>query len=218
MVIINCRICKKYIDMPSKSFKMCSECKHQKQKDSCKRYKKNNKEHVSEYNKKYKAEHKEETTIYNCIYNSTRREIDENFRIRTDMRSMLHKAVFENMDLPVIGCSNKNLRLWIESNFNSKISWLNYASEWQIDHVIPLQIFDLTNKVELNISFNWKNIRPLCIIKNQSKKFTLYDVLLHELKTVIFAKNNKDKFNNIPYGIYNLPNNSRNRFMELVNR
>jgi hypothetical protein len=59
-----------------------------------------------------------------------------------------------------IGISLFLLRKWIEFQFEPEMSWENYGTYWTIDHVLPLSLFDMTNKNHQNISFNWKNLRP----------------------------------------------------------
>ncbi len=69
----------------------------------------------------------------------------------------------------LIGCSNEELKTWIESQFVEDISWDNYGTYWHLDHVIPIAFFDLNNEDERYMCFNWLNIRPLEKTKNISK-------------------------------------------------
>lgn len=63
----------------------------------------------------------------------------------------------------------------------------NYGRMWHIDHVMPCSSFDLDNMKEC---FNWKNMRPFKKEKNlkKSSKIDKYQIVLQELKAIIFAK------------------------------
>lgn len=41
------------------------------------------------------------------------------------------------------------------------MSWENHGSIWHIDHIRPLASFDLTNKEDVKIACNYKNLQPL---------------------------------------------------------
>ena len=60
-----------------------------------------------------------------------------------------------------LGCSIDKLERWIEYQFNENMSWENYGSYWEIDHVLPVSKFDLTNEQNIYQCFNWRNLQPL---------------------------------------------------------
>jgi hypothetical protein len=180
------------------------------------------KEKVSErmkvYGKKYKETHKVERQIYR----KTKKELDENYKIEQKLRSNLHTFFRgkKNKYSDLIGCTTIFFKEWLEYNFNSKMNWENYGSYWNMDHVIPISVFDLISMDEQSYCFNWKNTRPLRSITNFSRKYSVYDILLHELKLYFFInmKNSLDnKFNNICYGVSYLPKQTRNSLLDLVN-
>jgi hypothetical protein len=51
----------------------------------------------------------------------------------------------------------------------------NYGTYWTLDHILPLSKFDLTNKEEQAIAFNWKNMQPILDNSAKSNKFRLYE-------------------------------------------
>ena len=213
---------------------MCPDCSHQKQKDRCKKYKKENREHVSEYNKEYKSEHKEEVKVYNCNYNienreqiqkrqsiqhKQRRETDINFRFGYSLRNKMRDFIkMKRKTFALAGCKAIDFRAWIESNFSHEMNWDNHGIVWHLDHVIPVCVFDLTIEDNQKFCFSWKNTRPLLAEKNLAQKYSYFDILLHELKIYFYYKNNHSKFNNIDYGVNFLPIQSRNLLKDLVNR
>lgn len=61
------------------------------------------------------------------------------------------------------------IKLHLERQFNSKMSWENHGTYWSIEHKIPLSWFDNINDLLL-IGWNINNICPLEISKNIGKK------------------------------------------------
>ena len=220
MVLINCRMCEKEIEVPNKSFKFCGKvCSNQAQRNRCKRYKKNNPEKIQNYNKQYKGEHTEETRKYNREYNSERRQNDENFRIRTDNRSAVsHYFIGRKTFLPIVLCSQGDFAHWIRRNCKPDMTYDNYGELWQLDHVIPTCIFDLTDEEQEQFCFSWKNTRPLYKDKNQEKKYSLEDILEHEaIVEQFYKKHSHLSYDNIDYGVSHLPSQVRDKLMELIN-
>lgn len=45
----------------------------------------------------------------------------------------------------------------------------NYGSYWVIDHVYPCSKYEIKTDIDLQECFNWRNLRPYKLIKNQKK-------------------------------------------------
>jgi hypothetical protein len=70
----------------------------------------------------------------------------------------------------VIGCSKRDLRAHIEAQFLPGMSWENYGRKgWEIDHVKPCALFDLTDPAQQAICFHYTNLRPLWRIDNMRR-------------------------------------------------
>jgi hypothetical protein len=67
-----------------------------------------------------------------------------------------------------LGCSTKNYINWLLYN-NNGYNLENRGTEWHIDHVIPLSLFDLDDEKDQLIAFNWRNTMPLSPAANLSK-------------------------------------------------
>ena len=171
---------------------------------------------MKDYNKKYKETHRYERKEYR----RTKKETDENYKIEQSLRSRFHKFLKVNKGdydyCELFGCDRIDFNNWLESNFTNEMSWENYGSSWNIDHIIPVSIFDLSKTDEQNFCFNWKNTRPLKPSVNFSRKCSLFDILIQEMKTKFFAKDDGN-YNDINYGVSYLPISTRNRLMDLVN-
>lgn len=72
----------------------------------------------------------------------------------------------------LIGCSFSELRRHLESQFTNGFSWAN-RSAWDVDHVIPVSAFLLSDPEEQRWAFNWQNMRPMVRLENQQKSDTL---------------------------------------------
>lgn len=68
-----------------------------------------------------------------------------------------------------LGCKNYELREYLESKFEDWMTWDNYGSEWEIDHVIPLSKVDLNNSDDFKKVCHYTNLMPMSISKNRSK-------------------------------------------------
>jgi len=231
-----CEMCKiEFGGDKRKNTKYCHECRLIKNKEIHKKYRDSNKEKRHAYDKEYRKTHKDEIANrmveYNKIYKQNHRDerkeyrknkkADINYRIERDARSKLHtffKSKNNNLYSDLIGCSLTKFKKWLEYNFIGKMNWSNYGVYWHMDHVIPVCIFDLSDDKNLKFCFNWKNTRPLEATINVSRKYSYSDILIHELKTHFFSRQNVDEITNLNYGVSNLQNYTRNRLMGLVNR
>lgn len=59
-----------------------------------------------------------------------------------------------------LGCSIDELKVYLEFQFQDGMSWENYG-EWEIDHIVPLFKFDLTNSEQVKKACNFSNLQPL---------------------------------------------------------
>lgn len=137
-----------------------------------KEYRRLHKKDLAEYKIKYRHEHWPE--IYEKI--KYKRKTNIEYRIKHRLRCMLNKVlkiqhikkVNHTMDL--VGCTVKQLIKYIESQFDTKMSWDNYGQYgWHIDHIRPCASFDLTKPEEQFKCFNYKNLQPLWWPDNLSK-------------------------------------------------
>jgi len=159
----------------------------------CKSYKARNREKIAEYNKTYKSDPVNKALIkeYNHTYNIENREaiqkrqnvqhlerqkVDHNYKMRTVLsKRLLHELKNYNLTktnktMDLLGTDMKSFMLWLEHLFYNDLSWENHGTVWHMDHIIPINYFDLTNNDHIKIAFNWKNTRSLSIKENLQKK------------------------------------------------
>jgi hypothetical protein len=150
---------------------LCKSCKSIQDKN----YKKNNPEKMKQLAKK-------------------RMENPHN-RIAHNLRVRLKNVVVrrDKSTIEYVGIDNKSFLKWLEYQFDDNMSWNNYGSYWQIDHVIPCAQFDLTKEEEIHKCFNWTNMRPLEKTEkteNNSKnsKIINFDIENQKLKVELYKK------------------------------
>ena len=138
----------------------------------------NNKENVYEYQKQYRNENKDfikqrhlkrlnDDPLY-ALKLSIRKNIIKSFR-----RNGFDK---NNKTEIIIGCTFVELKNYLESKFDSWMTWENrgkykrgeFNIGWDIDHVIPLST---SNTIEDIIKLNhYTNLQPLCSHINRDIK------------------------------------------------
>ena len=73
-----------------------------------------------------------------------------------------------------LGCSISELKTHLESMWQDGMSWDNYGRKrsikcWHIDHIIPLDFFDLTDPNQVKKACHYTNLQPLWAINNFKK-------------------------------------------------
>ncbi len=117
-------------------------------------------------------------------------KLSENIRNRIRMALKRQKSKKYKNSYELIDCSPLFFKKWLEYQFNSKMTWKNHGKYWEIDHVIPCNFFDLKNRNEQLICFNWRNCRPLSSTENSSKrdKIQPLQILLQEIRVHYYER------------------------------
>lgn len=82
-----------------------------------------------------------------------------------------------------LGISHLVYRGYLQSQFTSSMSWDNYGKEWQIDHIVPMCLFDLNDPKEIALCWCLDNIRPIRTQENRLKGAAIeasYFILLNK--------------------------------------
>lgn len=102
-----------------------------------------------------------------------RRRRDPSYRIAGNMRSRVRAVLLgKNKSAPtmeMLGCSLDYLRRWLSHQFRGDMSWENYGSVWELDHVRPCCSFDFSDDAAQRACFIWSNLRPMLVGENRSK-------------------------------------------------
>lgn len=89
--------------------------------------------------------------------------------IKSRMRFALKGEVKSDRTIELLGCSVEYYRDYIQNLFKPGMTFENYGSIWNIDHIIPCAAFDLSMSDEQKKCFHYTNTQPLFVEENASK-------------------------------------------------
>lgn len=122
-------------------------------------YRENNREKVNENKRRYQSQRRENDYLY---------KLTENMRSRVTEFMKIKNMTKRNKTFEIVGCTPKELSLYIEAQFTDKMSWDNYGKfGWHVDHIIPLD--SAKTEEELYKLFHYTNLQPLWWNENLSK-------------------------------------------------
>lgn len=104
-----------------------------------------------------------------------RKLVDPGYRIRFQLSNRIRDALNGRRKpesaMKLLGCSILDFRIYLESKWEPGMSWDNYGRYpgWQIDHIMPCAIFDLTHVEHRKRCFHFSNMQPLWAADNMSK-------------------------------------------------
>lgn len=150
-------------------------------------YNQTHKEHIREYERLYKQT--EAGKLATQRKNQNRQKLYSsnmvfhlNHKIGVCISNTLKTQNFDskNLEWPVkVGYTAKELKKHLESQFTSKMSWLNYGEYWELDHIIPKDSFTFNSYEDKAFKICWSlmNLRPLTISENRSRPHDGSDIL-----------------------------------------
>ena len=133
-----------------------------------------NKETISVQHREYYNENKEKMIQNSLNYKRTRLAEDPLFRLITNMRGRIAKAIKSQAgekaakSMELLGCSVQHVRDHLESQFTEGMTWENQG-EWHVDHIRPCASFNLEDPEEQKKCFHWTNLQPLWALDNIRK-------------------------------------------------
>ena len=167
-------------------------------------YREDNKDKIKIQKKIYREINKEKLKIQKKTYNELNKEkrkvqkkdwyesnkikifeqrknrikIDIQYKLSTNLRSRLRRAINDNYKsgsaVKDLGCSIEELKIYLESKFQSGMTWDNHSIDgWHIDHIKPLSSFDLTDRNQLLEACHYTNLQPLWAKDNFLKSDTV---------------------------------------------
>ena len=123
-------------------------------------------------------------------YLKEKRKTDKRFSMvcayRARLNEVLHKQK-KNTYISYLNCKREMFLDWIEYLFDNEFCWEDYGKKWVIDHVIPIDFFDLEKEEHIYKCFSWFNLRPCEKEENSSKSNKILEDII---------KTHQDKLNN----------------------
>lgn len=177
MKLITCTLCdidksrEEYYD--SKQHKQgylpgCKLCRTKKSKKQYKTgYHKNRLENLSPEKKLQR--------IKQLTKRARERRKDPIVRLKESIRTRIYNGLKSDKDRSTeqyLGCNISEYKLYLEPKFTPEMSWDNYGTEWEIDHIKPICSYDLSNENKLYECFHYTNTQPLTIQDNREKSGT----------------------------------------------
>lgn len=120
--------------------------------------------HINQYNERKK---KWENKKYHQDINY---KLSSNLRCRLNSALKVNQIQKNNTFTKYLGCNVDFFKKYIESKFKDYMSWDNHGEIWEIDHIIPLDKFDLTIENNIYKAFHYSNCQPLSKSQNRIKK------------------------------------------------
>ena len=165
---------KEKLDLKNKNYRLENKSYHEKYH---KEYQLNNVVKLKKYYQNYYQSNKEK--INDKI--KLKLKNDDLFRLKHNLRcligvSLKQKGITKKSKTSeILGCSFEEFKTYLESKFESWMSWDNYGLYngtinygWDIDHIIPLKTG--TNEIEVIQLNHYTNLQPLCSKVNRDIK------------------------------------------------
>lgn len=112
---------------------------------------------------------------YIYLKNRNKIRIKENivFKLKLYLRNRINKAILRNSKkgsaVKDLGCSIEFFKQYIQDKFYGNMTWKNWGSVWQLDHIKELHTFDLTDKKQFKQAVYYTNFQPLTIEDHKIK-------------------------------------------------
>ncbi len=174
------------------SYIQCEKCRI-KNRGHYKKWYNSNLDYKKYYDKKYRKNNVEFRRVYHILWVNRNKEVyleycrryfekkrkeDIQYKIACNLRTRLRMAIAHNQKVGSavrdLGCSIEELKTYLENKFKPGMTWENYGRKkglrcWEIDHIIPLTAFDLTNREQLLNAVHYTNLQPLWADENYKK-------------------------------------------------
>ena len=103
-----------------------------------------------------------------------RRKVDIQAKLKYGLRCRLNVAMKRGYkagsSVKDLGCTIPELKFYLEGQFQDGMTWDNWSKNgWHIDHKIPLDFFDLTNRGQLLQAVHYTNLQPMWAKENIRK-------------------------------------------------
>ena len=134
------------------------------------------------WNRRYVPGWKERVTKHDVNYCRNKRSTNPDYKLYGFLRCSIGRALKytdstrQKRTLEYVGCTVKELRIHLESQFNNDMNWAGYGTEWQVDHIIPL-----ASALPVSITAHYTNLQPLPAAVNNAKDNKIIPCYLHKI-------------------------------------
>lgn len=170
-------------------------------KQKSKQYRESHQESLAKYHKEYGQKNRNWIKAKNKNKyqrtKATRRKqalqkyrTDSAYRLHVSLRNRAYRALNGKFKtgsaVRDMGCTGQEACDYLESLFNEHMTWDNWGTYWQVDHIYPMNAANLEDRVEFLAVNNWRNLQPLEKVANIRKGDTVTpeaQKLFDDLKT-----------------------------------
>lgn len=153
------------------------------------RYRETHQEIMSARTKAWKEKNRAHFNAYMLRKHKERYASDPDYRfsikVRTKMRLLMRGHRKSAPTEQLLGCKIEDFKKYLELQWEPWMSWENYGNKdgcWVIDHIIPVEAFDLSKPEDQRCCFHYSNMRPLCRDKNREKWYQFQQADLDALR------------------------------------
>jgi hypothetical protein len=111
--------------------------------------------------------------------NKVRRKTDPQYKIKHTLRGRYLDALKRHTSggkvnkfhsaIDLIGCDIDYYKQYLEQQWKPDMTWENHGTLWEIDHIKPCSLFDLTDPSQQKECFHYLNTQPLYYSDNRIK-------------------------------------------------
>jgi hypothetical protein len=126
-------------------------------------------------------------------YAKERKRVDPAFKLKCSLRTRITNMMAQYVKTGIkepksgsavrdLGCSIEDFCKYIESLWQSGMSWDNYGNkegQWSLDHIFPLSRIDLTDREQFLRANHYTNLQPMWHIENIIKSDKLLSNLIY---------------------------------------
>ena len=150
-----------------------------------------NQERMTELQAQWYQRNKEKRNEeYNARYHS-----DPAFRFKVLCKRKIQMAfdsknlAKSNKTIQYLNCDIPWLVKWFTYCFTPEMTLENHGAYWHMDHVIPVNTFNLSDPEQVTLCFSWYNLSPLQANENMSKhdSINVQQIQQHVQKLVLFT-------------------------------
>lgn len=109
------------------------------------------------------------TKCYSCTSKSYH-PLQKNIKGRIYNSIKSYKGRKKALTIDLLGMNILEYKKYLSDRFTSKMNWDNYGTYWEIDHIIPVSLFNLNDENQQRQAFHYTNTQPLTIEKNRAKR------------------------------------------------
>lgn len=142
-----------------------------------KTYRSDNRDHIYTKEREWRKRNADRVRLYMRVYQTDRSHNDPCFKLSRNLRRRTSLAIVNGQKagsgVRDLGASIEVVRAHIERMFTPKMTWENWGTTWELDHIRPIASFNMMDREKFLQAAHYLNLRPLLKAQNRRKKANL---------------------------------------------